>query len=128
MNIILYVYHQPTINDYIKLFILIFKYKGNFQRALVNRPALGVFPGADWPQKLKDTLMAVAPCGLTNVATMMCGACSNENAYKCAFYWFRKRQRGGKTTYTPEEIASVGLNKPPGSPHLSIMSFKVGTV
>lgn len=28
-------------------------------KTLVNRPALGVFPGADWPNKLKDILMPV---------------------------------------------------------------------
>jgi hypothetical protein len=31
---------------------------------LVNRPALGVYPGAEWPTMLRDVLMAVAPKGL----------------------------------------------------------------
>lgn len=54
---------------------------------LVNRPALGAFPGEDWPKRLKSTLMPVAPEGLSNVQTMMCGTCSNENALKAIFMW-----------------------------------------
>lgn len=58
-----------------------------FISALVNRPALGVFPGEDWPKKLKNSLLAVAPKGLNQVTTMMCGSCSNENAFKNIFIW-----------------------------------------
>ncbi|CAH0720809.1 unnamed protein product, partial [Brenthis ino] len=93
-------------------------------RSLVNRPALGVFPGADWPQKLKNVLMAVAPRGLNGVSTMMCGSCSNENAYKTVIMWYRKKERGGSIDFTPEEMASCMVNQPPGSPNLSIMSFE----
>lgn len=53
--------------------------------ALVNRPALGVFPGEDWPQRLQSVLMSIAPKGLTHITTMMCGSCSNENAMKNMF-------------------------------------------
>lgn len=55
--------------------------------ALINRPALGAFPGEDWPQRLQSVLMAVAPNGLNCVTTMMCGSCSNENAFKNIFIW-----------------------------------------
>jgi hypothetical protein len=55
---------------------------------LINRPALGVFPGKDWPDKLQNVLMSVAPKGLDHVTTMMCGSCSNENAYKKMFMWW----------------------------------------
>lgn len=55
--------------------------------ALVNRPALGIFPGADWPNRLQNVLMSVAPKGLKNITTMMCGSCSNENAMKNVFIW-----------------------------------------
>uniref|UniRef100_A0A2H1VMX3 SFRICE_016808 n=1 Tax=Spodoptera frugiperda TaxID=7108 RepID=A0A2H1VMX3_SPOFR len=94
-------------------------------RALVNRPALGVFPADDWPRKLKDVLLSVAPPGLRHVMTMMCGACSNENAFKAAFILYCTRKRGGKTTFTKEEIRTALLNIPPGCPELSILSFKV---
>jgi hypothetical protein len=30
-------------------------------KTLINRPALGVFPGQDWPDKLENVLMPVAP-------------------------------------------------------------------
>ncbi|KAF9413155.1 hypothetical protein HW555_008509 [Spodoptera exigua] len=93
-------------------------------RALVNRPALGVFPSDDWPQKLRDVLLSIAPPGLQHVMTMMCGACSNENAFKAAFILYCIKKRGGKTTFTDEEIKSALQNIPPGAPNLSILSFK----
>ncbi|XP_072943759.1 probable 4-aminobutyrate aminotransferase, mitochondrial [Epargyreus clarus] len=93
-------------------------------KALVNRPALGVFPSMDWPDRLKNVLMSVAPAGVGNVATMMCGSCSNENAYKCVFIWYRTKERGGKVDFTPEEMNSCMINQPPGSPNLSILSFQ----
>lgn len=96
-----------------------------FQKSLVNRPALGVFPAADWPAKLRNVLLSVAPDKLSNVHTMMCGSCSNENAYKMVCFWYRTKERGGSIEFTEEEINSCMINQPPGSPHLSIMSFEV---
>lgn len=90
---------------------------------MVNRPALGVFPGADWPERLRTILMSVAPKGLNNIATMMCGSCSNENAMKNIFIWYRKNQRGENTAFTQAEQDSCMINSPPGSPNLSILSF-----
>lgn len=92
--------------------------------ALINRPALGVFPGADWPAQLKNVLMSVAPVGLTHITTMMCGSCSNENAYKNMFIWYRKHQRGEQVPFTEAEMTSCMMNATPGSPNLSILSFK----
>jgi 4-aminobutyrate aminotransferase/(S)-3-amino-2-methylpropionate transaminase len=37
-------------------------------KTLVNRPALGVYPGVDWPSMLKDILLSVAPKGLDQVS------------------------------------------------------------
>uniref|UniRef100_A0A2A4JXQ1 (S)-3-amino-2-methylpropionate transaminase n=1 Tax=Heliothis virescens TaxID=7102 RepID=A0A2A4JXQ1_HELVI len=93
-------------------------------RALVNRPALGVFPAKEWPKKLRDVLLSVAPKECDHVMTMMCGSCSNESAFKSAFIRYSINQRGGKTTFTDEELKSVMDNKPPGAPNLSIMSFR----
>ncbi|CAD6241101.1 GSCOCG00009136001-RA-CDS [Cotesia congregata] len=95
------------------------------QRAIVNRPALGVYPGADWPKKLKDVLFrpGVAPKGLGNITTMMCGSCSNENAFKNIFMWYAEKNRGGKP-FTKEEMESCMVNQIPGSPKYSIMSFQ----
>ncbi|KAL4705147.1 hypothetical protein ACJJTC_018718 [Scirpophaga incertulas] len=93
-------------------------------KALINRPALGVFPSMDWPEKLKAVLLSVAPKGLSCVSTMMCGSCSNENAYKAAFMRYRTKERGGKLDFTLAEMNSCMLNMPPGAPKMSIMSFE----
>lgn len=34
----------------------------------------------------------VAPSGMTRVQTMACGSCSNENAYKAMFIWYKVRE------------------------------------
>lgn len=93
-------------------------------KSLINRPALGVFPGADWPQKLQSVLMNVSP-GLPMVTTMMCGSCANENAYKALCIKYMKKERGGKT-FSKEEMDSCMINAPPGSPSLTILSFHGG--
>ncbi|KAG8036223.1 hypothetical protein G9C98_004803, partial [Cotesia typhae] len=99
------------------------------QRVIVNRPALGVYPGADWPKKLKDVLLrpGVAPKGLEHITTMMCGSCSNENAFKNIFMWYAEKNRGGKP-FTKEEMESCMVNQIPGSPKYSIMSFQVAGI
>lgn len=95
------------------------------QRILANRPALGVFPGRDWPGKLKDVLLrkGVAPPGLSHITTMMCGSCSNENAFKNIFIWYANKQRHG-APFTEKEMESCMINQSPGSPRYSILSFK----
>ncbi|XP_019866983.1 4-aminobutyrate aminotransferase, mitochondrial [Aethina tumida] len=93
-------------------------------KALVNRPALGNFPSETWVQKLRDVLLSVSP-GLPNVNTMMCGSCSNENAYKALFMSYRARERGG-ADFSPEELETCMINKPPGCPDLSLLSFHGG--
>lgn len=54
---------------------------------------------------------------------MMCGSCSNENAYKNLFISYRRKQRGENVDFTAEEKSSCLLNQPPGAPKLSILSF-----
>ncbi|XP_012255847.2 4-aminobutyrate aminotransferase, mitochondrial [Athalia rosae] len=95
------------------------------QRIIANRPALGVFPGRDWPNKLKTILLRkdVAPPGLSQITTMMCGSCSNENAFKNIFLWYAGKQRQG-APFTKEEMESCMSNQVPGSPRYSILSFK----
>lgn len=91
-------------------------------RALINRPAIGVYPGQDWPQKLRSVLLDVSP-GLSQVMTMMCGSCSNENAYKALFLSYRNRERGDNVDFSELEKTSCMINQPPGSPRLSLLSF-----
>ncbi|CAH1170440.1 unnamed protein product [Phaedon cochleariae] len=90
-------------------------------KTMVNRPALGVFPGVDWPKKMEHILKEVSP-GLPHITTMMCGSCSNENAFKNIFMAYRAKTRGGGD-FTEEEKQSCVINQPPGSPKLSILSF-----
>ncbi|XP_031848370.1 4-aminobutyrate aminotransferase, mitochondrial isoform X2 [Nomia melanderi] len=100
--------------------------EGN-QRIMANRPALGLFPGLEWPQKLQDTLLqpCVAPKGLPCVFTTTCGACSNEHAIQAAFIKYAGKLREGRDL-TKEEKKSAPFNKPPGCPELSILSFEGG--
>ncbi|EFN68248.1 4-aminobutyrate aminotransferase, mitochondrial [Camponotus floridanus] len=95
------------------------------QKIIANRPALGSFPGKDWPNRLKNILLKkeVAPPGLSHITTMMCGSCSNENAFKNIFIWYAEKQRQGKP-FTKEEMETCMMNQMPGSPRYSIMSFK----
>ncbi|MCJ1449112.1 MAG: 4-aminobutyrate transaminase [Stictis urceolatum] len=95
--------------------------------SVVNRPALGNFPQHDWASVLQSGILKVAPKGLSQVFTAMAGSDANETAYKAAFMWRRRQERGGPDVdFTAEETASVMDNKMPGSPQLSIMSFRAG--
>ena len=89
---------------------------------LAQRPCLGILPPADWSNRIERTLMRYAPKGLTEANTMMCGSCSNENAYKAAFIWYQTKNRGGLPP-TAEDMTSSMINQAPGSPNLSILSF-----
>ncbi|XP_012944398.1 4-aminobutyrate aminotransferase, mitochondrial [Aplysia californica] len=88
-----------------------------------NRPALGVFPPSHFVKDLNETLLSVAPPKLRQVQTMACGACSVEHALKAAFMGYRRRERGGSPP-SPEELETSLMNRPPGNPHLSVLSFK----
>ncbi|KAJ5104490.1 4-aminobutyrate transaminase [Penicillium alfredii] len=93
--------------------------------SLINRPALGNFPSADWANILKTGILKAAPKGLDQVFTAMAGSDANECAYKAAFMYYRQLQRGGPhVEFTEEELQSTMENHLPGSPHLSILSFK----
>ncbi|XP_068149172.1 4-aminobutyrate aminotransferase, mitochondrial [Drosophila tropicalis] len=100
----------------------VFKNENNL-KTLINRPALGVFPGKEWPEKLHSVLKNIAPKGLNKITTMMCGSCSNENAYKSIFIWYQNKMRGN-VGFTENEMNSCMINMPPGAPKLSILSFK----
>ncbi len=94
---------------------------------MINRPALGNFPQHDWADILKASVLRVAPKGLDQVFTAMAGSDANETAYKAAFMWKRRQERGGPDVdFSAEEIASAMNNKSPGSPHMSILSFRSG--
>merc|ERR1711936_238408 len=93
-------------------------------KAMANRPALGWFPSEDWVVRMRETMMSVAPPGTSQVFPMMCGTCSNENGIKMIFMRYMHKQRGGRSSFTEEEMSTVLRNQAPGSPQLSILSFK----
>ncbi|XP_019743038.1 4-aminobutyrate aminotransferase, mitochondrial [Hippocampus comes] len=92
---------------------------------VVNRPALGILPPENFPDKITESLLSVAPSGMTRVQTMACGSCSNENAYKAMFIWYRNKERG-HTSPSNEELRTSMINQGPGCPDLSILSFMGG--
>jgi len=92
---------------------------------LINRPALGNFPQHDWADILETGILSVAPKGLNQIFTAQGGSEANELAYKAAFMWRRRMERGGPDIeFTDEEVRSCMVNQVPGSPQLSILSFK----
>ena len=93
--------------------------------ALINRPAMGNFPQHDWAHILETGMLSVAPKGMNQVFTALAGSDANELAYKAAFMWKRQEQRGGPNVeFTQEEMDSAMNNHTPGSPMMSILSFK----
>ncbi|CAG9839880.1 unnamed protein product [Diabrotica balteata] len=107
-------YNHPAVLD-------VFKDPCNL-KYMVNRSALGVFPGTDWPCRMENILKSISP-KLPKIQMMMCGSCSNENAVKQAFIAYRMRERGNYD-FSEEEKQSSILNQPPGCPILSILSFR----
>ena len=120
--------------------------------SLVNRPALGSMPPANWPDKLASTLMSIAPKALlrcpdpgpphsTCRAKPMCrlwdavraptrtpsrrpssATWSAAASVGRAFIALQTKLRGGKP-FTEEELSSSLVNKAPGCPPLKVISF-----
>ena len=94
--------------------------------AIINRPASGNFPSADYYDILKTGALSVAPPGLNQILTALAGSDANELAYKAAFMYYRRKERGDGVAFSSEELESSMRNAAPGSPELAIMSFKQG--
>jgi len=93
--------------------------------ALINRPALGMTPPNYWPNLIKSSFMSVAPKGLNQVFTAMCGSCSNETAYKASMFYYQSKKRGNRE-FNEEEFSSCMKNLPPGAPDIAVLSFEGG--
>lgn len=91
-------------------------------RAIIDRPALGNFPGKDLEEIIGD-LLKIAPKGQDKIWSGLSGADANELAFKAAFMWYQAKKRGDNT-FTTEENESVMKNEAPGSPELAILSFE----
>lgn len=92
-------------------------------RAIVDRPALGNFPGTDTEEIIAE-LLKVAPKGQTQVWSGLSGADANELAFKAAFMWYQAKKRGYSAQFSTEENESVMKNQAPGSPELAVLSFE----
>ncbi|ODV76656.1 4-aminobutyrate aminotransferase [Suhomyces tanzawaensis NRRL Y-17324] len=93
-------------------------------RAIVDRPALGNYPGKDL-EEILNGLLAVAPKGQDKVFPALSGADANELAFKATFFWYQAQKRGGhKVPFSDEENTSVMKGQAPGSPELAILSFE----
>lgn len=92
---------------------------------LINRPALGVYPGRNWADVLKTGIMRAAPPGMDQVFTATTGSDANETAYKAAFIWRLSQERGGRD-FSQDELYSAMRNQAPGAPKYSILSFSGG--
>ncbi|XP_006867312.1 PREDICTED: 4-aminobutyrate aminotransferase, mitochondrial [Chrysochloris asiatica] len=90
--------------------------------SFINRPALGILPPENFVEQLKESLLSVAPKGMSQIITMACGSCSNENAFKTIFMWYRNKERG-HASFSKEELETCMINQAPGCPDYSILSF-----
>jgi 4-aminobutyrate aminotransferase/(S)-3-amino-2-methylpropionate transaminase len=91
-------------------------------RAIVDRPALGNFPGADL-EPIVAASLKVAPPGQDKVWLGLSGADANELAFKAAFFWYQAQRRGFDTAALAEEQRLVMDNAAPGAPELAILLF-----
>ena len=56
---------------------------------------------------------------------MMCGSCSNENAFKLMHFKHMDKVRAGEG-FSQEAMESCMVNMAPGTPNLSVLSFHGG--
>ncbi|KAJ8947723.1 hypothetical protein NQ318_017984 [Aromia moschata] len=87
---------------------------------IINRPALGVFPGDYWPSKMEYIVKKVSP-HLPNLTTFSCASCSVENAFKAMMIAAQTKERGN--LIHEAELKCALKNSPPGSPDLAILTF-----
>ncbi len=67
--------------------------------------------------------LQLAPKGLNQIQTMACGSCANENAYKVIFAWYNTKVLK-RPVLNEQELSDCIMNKGPGCPDLSLLSFK----
>lgn len=107
-------YNNPALKEVAK--------SDKMTNAIINRPALGNFPGNDL-ESIVQGLLDVAPKGQDKVWSGLSGADANELAFKAAFIWYQSQRRGYSAEFTNDENESVMENKSPGSPSLAVLSF-----
>ena len=97
----------------------------DIKKLIIHRPALGVNPPLEWKNLVERLYNNYCPDGLDFMYVACgCGSGANENAFKAAFIRFA---RNNYSTHNMENRLKTSLsNNEPGSPNLSILSFKKG--
>jgi len=88
-------------------------------RTFVNRS----YPSDGYPQRIRNSLLSVAPEAHSQVTTMSCGSCSNESAYKAILMWYRHKMTGEEPSTKEMETSRVMKSSPDCSDY-TLMSFK----
>ncbi len=97
---------------------------GRFDWCAGWRPSLGVAVPPEWVG-VSESLMRVAPAGMSHVFTVTTGAEAVENALKAAFVWHASRRRGGKPA-TEAELEACMLNAQASANRMKVLSFTGG--
>lgn len=97
----------------------------DIKKLLIHRPALGVNPPLEWKKQVEIFYNNYCPTGLDFMYIACgCGSGANENAFKASFIRFA---RNNYSEYNLKHRLKTSLeNNTPGSPNLSILSFKKG--
>ena len=97
----------------------------DIKKFLIHRPALGVNPPLEWKNHIELLYKNYSPNGLDFMYIACgCGSGANENAFKAAFVKFA---RNNYSEHSMEDRLKTALdNSEPGSPNISILSFKKG--
>jgi 4-aminobutyrate aminotransferase/(S)-3-amino-2-methylpropionate transaminase len=98
---------------------------GRFDWAAGYRPALGVAPSPEYVDLIENTLMHIAPAGMTRVFTCTTGAEAVENALKAAFVARARRRRGGASP-TAADWSECLLNRQANTNTVKVLSFEGG--
>lgn len=96
---------------------------GRMEWAAGYRPAMGVAPCPEWVDLIENTVMRVAPAGLSKVFTCSSGAEAVENAIKAAFIWLARRRRDGAAP-TQAELSDCMHNRQTMANRFKIISFE----
>uniref|UniRef100_A0A1I8FQ13 4-aminobutyrate--2-oxoglutarate transaminase n=1 Tax=Macrostomum lignano TaxID=282301 RepID=A0A1I8FQ13_9PLAT len=99
------------------------KSSGNYivDEMSINRPALGVCPPSDWVDRLNASLLSVAAQGPLKGADHDVRLLRQRERHQDALH--AAKQRAGRPV-SQQELDSTMLNELPGTPRLSILSFK----
>lgn len=97
-----------------------------YDKFIIQRPANGVLPAAEYPKLLQNLMTKIGPKGLPEVyLSCGCGSAANENAIKLAtmkkFFDLK-----GNNTITDEDKRSVDFGIAPGAPKFKIIGFEGG--